>query len=221
MRQHASLAHIWRLRVQGQANMELLELCAAPAWAALLHLLTVTERELAIDNAYACVAIPLTCPCQTCGPGVLRAGALKETIECAVARLPCKCTVLRSELRLSHHLRTARRLWPPAASQLRPAPIDRLTADVAARLVAADLSVLRTGFEDDSADDDEGVAHACRQEFLRPSDAVFPPAGAGAFASAAQRDTVLRVCRRLGVPLVEPPTHIEEVCLCRFAPSGL
>ena len=77
------------------------------------------------------------------------------------------------------------------------------------------MPVLRTGFEDDASDGDEGVMHVCRRDFLRPSDAVFPPAADGAFASAAQRDTVLRVSRRLGVPLVEPPPHIEEVCGCR------
>ena len=61
IRRHVSLAHLQHLCVQGQANIELLELCAAPAWAALLHVLTVSERQLAMDNAYACVTLFLIC----------------------------------------------------------------------------------------------------------------------------------------------------------------
>ncbi len=105
----------------------------------------------------------------------------------------------------------ARRLWPPPATQLRPAPLDRLTSDVAARLVAADLPVLLTAFDEIEADSGEGVMQTSAEEIVQPSDAVFPPIDDGVFSSAAQRDTVLRVCRRLGVPLVEPPTHIDKV----------
>ena len=110
----------------------------------------------------------------------------------------------------------ARRLWPPPAAQLRPAPLDRLTSDVAARLVAADLPVLRTAFEEDDAICDDGGMQVSTQEFVRPSDAVFPLAGETAFSSAAQRDTVLRVCRRLGMPLVEPPSHIDAVSTAKL-----
>ena len=127
----------------------------------------------------------------------------------------------------ARHWPMARRLWPPPATLLRPAPLDRLTSDVAARLVAADLPVLLTAYDDGcDADCGEGVERMSEEEFVRPSDAVFPPIDDAVFSSAAQRDTVLRVCRRLGVPLVEPPTHIDEVgdplllhCCCTRAVS--
>ena len=108
------------------------------------------------------------------------------------------------------------RLWPPPASQLRPAPIDCLAADVAVSVIATDLPALWTGLKDD-ADDDGSAADIAAPyysaDFVRPSDAVFPPVSSsdGAFASEAQRDAVLRVCRLLGVPIVEPPSHVEEV----------
>ena len=105
----------------------------------------------------------------------------------------------------------ARRLWPPPATQLRPAPLDRLTSDVAARLVAADLPVLLTAFDENDAGCGEGATQMSAEVFVRPSDAVFTPADDVAVCSAAQRDTVLRVCRRLGVPLVKPPPHIDKV----------
>ncbi len=44
------------MHTQGQDNIELLKHCTAPAWASLLHLLTVSERQLAIESGYACVA---------------------------------------------------------------------------------------------------------------------------------------------------------------------
>ena len=115
------------------------------------------------------------------------------------------------------------RLWPPPASQLRPAPIECLTADVAASVVTADLPVLWMGLVDDAdgrTDDASGSASTAPYycaDFVRPSEAVFPPVkgSEGAFTTKAQRDTVLRVCRLLGVQVVQPPAHIEKVPLAK------
>jgi hypothetical protein len=84
-------------------------------------------------------------------------------------------------------------------------------------VVATDLPVLWTGLGNDSGADVSAAVIAgpyYSADFVRPSEAVFPPvsSGKGAFASEAQRVTVLRVCRLLGVPIVQPPAHIEEVC---------
>ena len=57
----------------------------------------------------------------------------------------------------------ARRLWPPAAEELRPRPVECITAELAAHVVAADLKLLWTGM----GSADEGGA------FVAPSKAVF------------------------------------------------
>ena len=42
---------------QGQYNINLLKHCTSPAWAALLHLLTVEHRRLAVASGYKCVPV--------------------------------------------------------------------------------------------------------------------------------------------------------------------
>lgn len=87
------------------------------------------------------------------------------------------------------------RLWPPPAGELRPVPLDRITADVAACVIASDLPLLWSPRW--------GAAGGGR--FVRPSQSVFLRQG------TRPHSAVLQLCGRMGLLIVEPPEHLVQV----------
>ena len=89
-------------------------------------------------------------------------------------------------------LRWLCRLWAP--DSVKPAPIERIAADLAAQVVSEDLPLLWSA-----------ASRTDRGKFVAPSESVFLASG----QHVAQ--PVLDLCKIMDINVVRPPPHILQV----------